>query len=139
VGIFSAIVGWFKVSPSPVPEEETECACGGQGACGCGDVSQQESMSVVSDIVIKDLDEARSLNLEEAETVIEEAEKIVKAVTEEKETLSEEVIAAADEAAADRLEKAKIQTTTTPTDSGETGSKPNAKRKRKVSKKARKK
>jgi len=134
VGIFSAIVGWFKVSPSPVPEEETECACGGQGACGCGDVSQQESMSVVSDIVIKDLDEARSLNLEEAETVIEEAEKIVKTVTEEKETLSEEVIAAAD-----RLEKAKIPTITTPTDSGETGSKPNAKRKRKVSKKVRKK
>ena len=139
MGIFSAIVGWFKVSPSPVPKEETECACGGQGACGCGDVSQQESMSVVSDIVIKDLDEARSLNLEEAETVIEEAEKIVKTVTEEKETLSEEVIAAADKAAADMLEKAKTQTTTTLTDSGETGSKPNAKRKRKVSKKARKK
>jgi len=132
MGIFGAIVGWFKVSPSPVSTEETVCACGGQ--CTCGDSSQQElvAMAPVTE------EEPRVYTQEEitgvVNTVVEEAEKIAEAVVEERETLSEEVIAAADAAAAAMLEQAKAHTPTTVSD---TGNQPKAKRT--VSKKARKK
>ena len=134
MSIFSAISEWFKDSPPPVAEEEMGCACGNQ--CTCGNSSQQEPVAI-SPVTEEDTQvETQEEITVGVNTVVEEIEKIAEVVVEEKETLSDEVIAAADAAAAVMLEQA-LTRTTDPT--SVTDSQPKPKRKRKVSKKARKK
>jgi len=128
MGIFNTIAGWFKGSNYSVSDKEVTDVY--------GEPLQQEPIATAP--VTEE--NTRIYTQEEitavVNTVVEEAEKIAEVVVEEKEILSKEVIAIADAAAAEMLEKAK---TSMPTTVSTTGNQPKATRKRKVSKKARKK